>query len=1013
MVALIYFGLAVCLGDFLCRRFYQFASVAHRCAAAILVGLLASSWFTYLAGLAFAWTARPLLWGNLLFFVTAIAVLSWPKWKHRIVKGAPERAHRSETAETYVSRPNGSGIADWLLIAGYVVLVSWMMFASFNSGGGKLKISNPEYSDFGPNTALMQSFAVGHNFPTEYPHFSGDRIRYHFLFYFQAGNLEFLGLDPAWSLNLLSITTLVAMLITVMTLGEVLFNSRAVGRLGSTLFFFFGSLSYVPFLRKQLSVGAALQAIRHQGDFLPSIFPYRGETWGTWSQVTYLNQRHFASAIGILMLVLVFLLIRYRAVPKRRAKAPPSTNAITLETNPLPESAPQTISDNATPPEGFPDLQKQTASVFESEDASHSEAATELATEAKQETVHTSGTFRGTLPGFIFSGVLLGLIPMWNSAVLIAAAAVLGVLFVLFPLRLQMLTLAMTTGLLALPQMLYLSTGSGRAQMPRLIHWGYMVEQPTAANVLKYLGFTFGFKWLLIALALILAGSLQRRFFLAAISLLAVAFSFQFTIEVFANQKFLHIWVIIANLFVAFALWRLWRFSLAGTTLPGKFVAAVLFLLVIPGGVIDFFPIHNTGWSEVQYRNDPLIDWLKKNTKPRDIFLTDRFVNHPILMAGRRILYGWPYYGWSAGYNAGKYDRLYTELFESKDPWKVYHLLKENGISYVAYDNAVQQGQFIKRPNKELYATYFPKVYEAPNYNGLVIYKVPDTPPPKLSSLPESVTNMFEGGKGAGKGEFDSPAGIAVDPSGNILVADTNNGRIEKFSPTGTFLSIVGTKGTGHGQLGEPNGIAVDRSGNICVAEVASNHRVQKLAPDGTFIAEWKGPDAGFYGPRRIAIGPDDSVYVVDQGRTRIVKFSPDGHILSSWGSKGSGDGQFNDPTSVAVDSTSGKVYVADPINKRIQVFDQNGKFLTKWVIPEWGLPAGFEDLAIDSQTGRLYASSAHMGSVLIFDLNGTRIGSLTPKPPDRFGGPSALALFNRKLYVLNMYGNSVSVIDL
>src|SRR5882762_5197327 len=525
MVALIYFGLAICVGDFLCRRFYTFASVAHRCAAAILVGLLVSSWFTYLAGLAFARASRPLLWANLLFLVAVLALLTWPKWKHRIIKAAPDAAHRFQTAETYVPRANGSGIADWLLIAAYVVLVSWMMFASFNSSGDKLKISNPEYSDFGPNTALMQSFAVGHNFPTEYPHFSGDRIRYHFLFYFQAGNLEFLGLDPAWSLNLLSITTLVAMLIVVMTLGEVLFNSRAVGRLGSLLFFFFGSLSYVPFLRKQASVGAALQAIRHQGDFLPSIFPYRGETWGTWSQVTYLNQRHFASAIGILMLVLVFLLIRYRAVPKRRAKAPPSTDAITLEANPLPETAPQTVSDDATPPEGFPDLQKQTASVSGSEDASHSEAATELATEAKQETVHTSGTFRGTLPGFIFSGVLLGLIPMWNSAVLIAAAAVLAVLFLLFPLRLQMLALAMITGVIALPQMLYLSTGSGRTQMPRLIHWGYMVEQPTAANVLKYLGFTFGFKWLLIALALILATGLQRRIFVAVSSLLLVAFS--------------------------------------------------------------------------------------------------------------------------------------------------------------------------------------------------------------------------------------------------------------------------------------------------------------------------------------------------------------------------------------------------------------------------------------------------------------------------------------------------------
>src|SRR5437868_14211347 len=129
-----------------------------------------------------------------------------------------------------------------------------------------------------------------------------------------------------------------------------------------------------------------------------------------------------------------------------------------------------------------------------------------------------------------------------------------------------------------------------------------MVDQPTDENVAKYLVFIFGVKWLLIALALIFASWFQRRLFLAALTLLGVAFCFQFTVEVFANQKFLHIWVIIANLFVAFALWRLWRFSLGGTTLPGKFVAAVLFLLIIPGGVIDLFPIHNTGWSRSEER---------------------------------------------------------------------------------------------------------------------------------------------------------------------------------------------------------------------------------------------------------------------------------------------------------------------------------------------------------------------------------------------------------------------------
>ena len=1039
MLALIYFALSACVGDFLCRRFYQFESVPHRCAAAILVGLLASSWFTYLAALAFFWTSRPLLWGNLLFFLASIALLSWPKWKSRIVKSTPGEAYLTRS-NLYVPRPRGSSIADWLLIAGYVVLVSWMMFASFNTKAGKLQIANPEYSDFGPNTALMQSFAVGHNFPTEYPHFSGDRIRYHFLFYFQAGNLEFLGLDPAWSLNLLSIITLVAMLVIVMTLGEVLFDSRAVGRLGSLLFFFFGSLSYVPFLRKQTSWRGAIQAVTHLPEYLPTIFPYRGDAWGTWSQVTYLNQRHFASAIGILLLVLVFLVIRYRAFSAsqtttghptshlihnvaaalqrgvrallpltRRHSAVATTspiyerssgNALSTEPNAVTEPSPEIPLGNPTCGETLPEART---------DAGPAPAPTE----PKKRAVHTAESFRATLPGFIFSGVLLGVLPMWNSAAFIAAAAVLGLLFLLFPLRRQMLLLALTAGMIALPQMLYLGTGSGRAPMPRLFHWGYTIDHPTVANVAKYLAFIFGFKWLLIALALIFATSIQRRLFVAVTSLLAVAFCFQFTIESLANQKFFHIWVIIANLFVAFALWRLWRLSLGGTTLPGKVVALGLFLLIIPGGLIDFFPIHNTGWSEVTYKNDPLIDWLKKHTSTRDIFLTDRFVNHPILMAGRRILYGWPYYAWSAGYNAGKYDKLYTELFESKDPWKVFRLLKENGITYVAYDNAVRQGQFIKRPNQQLYATYFPKVFEDNRYNGLVIYKVPDTPPPNLSSLPEGVTNMFEGGRGTGKGQFDSPTGIAVDAKGNILVADTNNGRIEKFSPTGTFLSFLGTDRIGHGQLEEPNAIAIDHAGNIYVAEVGSNHRVQKLAPDGTFIAEWKGPDVGFYGPRRIAIGSDDAIYVVDQGRARIVKFSADGQVLTVWGGKGNGDGQFDDHTSVALDPRTNKVYVADPRNKRIQVFDSNGRFLTKWVIPEWGQPAGFEDLAIDSDRNRLYASSANMDAVLVFDLNGTKLGSLKPKAPDRLEGPSALALANRKLYVLNLHGNTVSAIDL
>jgi DNA-binding beta-propeller fold protein YncE len=285
-------------------------------------------------------------------------------------------------------------------------------------------------------------------------------------------------------------------------------------------------------------------------------------------------------------------------------------------------------------------------------------------------------------------------------------------------------------------------------------------------------------------------------------------------------------------------------------------------------------------------------------------------------------------------------------------------------------------------------------------------------PTPQSGSVSQHVNNMFEGDKGVGKGQFDAPTGIATDVNGNILVADTGNSRIEKFSPSGTFLSTLGVKGNDEVQLAAPNGIAIDGDGNIYVADVGS-HRILKLGVDGTFIAEWEGPEPGFYGPRRIAIGPDDAIYIVDQGHSRIVKTRPDGQVLTIWGTKGSGDGQFDDPTSVAVDPKRNNVYVADPVNRRIQVFDSHGKFLSKWPVPEWGKPVGFEDLAIDAQRGRIYASSAHLDAVLVLDLKGSRLATVTPKPPDRLKGPSALALTNGKLYVLNMAGNHVSIIEL
>ncbi len=183
--------------------------------------------------------------------------------------------------------------------------------------------------------------------------------------------------------------------------------------------------------------------------------------------MTFLNQRHFASAIGILLLVLIFLTIQYRAFYGKRAAAA-AAKALTAEPGASPAGAPNTLLGTATSAESLP--------------ASTSAVPATPVLESRQPPVVAAQTIRSTLPGFIFSGAILGLLPMWNSAVFIAAFAILTVLFLLCPLRLQMLALAVPAGVIALPQMLYLSTGSGRAQMPKLLHWGYTLDHPTALN---------------------------------------------------------------------------------------------------------------------------------------------------------------------------------------------------------------------------------------------------------------------------------------------------------------------------------------------------------------------------------------------------------------------------------------------------------------------------------------------------------------------------------------------------
>jgi len=574
-----------------------------------------------------------MLFGNIVFFCAATALLFL--------------TYRKQGSLRAILPVGTDGRGDWVFAGAMIVFSCWLMFGTFGESNENLRIAAFLTNDFGPNLSLIQSFAVGRNFPTEYPHFIGEPIRYHFLFWFQAGNLEFLGLGIAPALNLLSTLTLTAMLLTIDAFGRTIFDSKATGRIAAVLFFFHGSLSYIPFLLAKGSIGEMFTAAVGATEWLSSIYNYTGERWGVWSVGTFLAQRHLPAAIGIFVVVLLGIIQRLR--------------------------------DHVDDPKG------------------------------------------PRFSPFIFAGTILGLLPTLNGAVFVGGFAVIASLFLVFRGRMAIISLLVTAALIAVPQILLLRSGGARSFFD-LFHWGYVVEPPTFWNVAEYFCFTFCVKFVLALIAAILLSAFHRKLFLAAFSLVLLAFFTQLSTDAMNNHKFLNVWLVLINSFTAYSLVRLAKIRFAG-----KALTAILLINISIGGTIELFRVRNINMVDVPYGSGALYDWLNGSTDPQDVFLTNNFVNHPIFLAGRRIFYGWTYFGWSMGYPTGQRDAIYKRMYSDHDPAAVLRMLKANNIKFVAFDDGVRTGHLAPGLNERMFEANFEKVFvdQERKYGSIVIYRVP------------------------------------------------------------------------------------------------------------------------------------------------------------------------------------------------------------------------------------------------------------------------------------------------
>jgi len=247
---------------------------------------------------------------------------------------------------------------------------------------------------------------------------------------------------------------------------------------------------------------------------------------------------------------------------------------------------------------------------------------------------------------------------------------------------------------------------------------------------------------------------------------------------------------------------------------------------------------------------------------------------------------------------------------------------------------------------------------------------------------------VYAGSFGAGNDQLDSPTGIALDSDGNIYVSDSGNHRIVKYDSEAENPLYIGELGTGDDQFNSPQGLAVDSDGNLYVADTFNN-RILKFDVNGDFLAKWESADGEsdrLNGPNGLALDSDGHIYVADTFNDRIVKFNSNGTFREKWGQgydedgdkcEGRGDRRrecedddqpdFNNPTSIAIDSLHGMMYVVDSFRDSVQKFDLDDfeDFST-----DWGY-SGSGDGEFDAPFGMALDS---MGYIYVVDTGNHRI---------------------------------------
>ncbi|MCS5650966.1 MAG: NHL repeat-containing protein [Dehalococcoidia bacterium] len=238
------------------------------------------------------------------------------------------------------------------------------------------------------------------------------------------------------------------------------------------------------------------------------------------------------------------------------------------------------------------------------------------------------------------------------------------------------------------------------------------------------------------------------------------------------------------------------------------------------------------------------------------------------------------------------------------------------------------------------------------------------------------VTNVGFAADFGGRG-FQLPSSMAIRADGVIFVVSRgksstkNSNGIQMVTKDHDFLGQIGTYGAGLGGMMWPTSVVLDGDENLYLADEYFN-KVTKYDREGNPITEWgtKGSGDGQFNQPSGLLIQDQLIYLVDSRNNRIQMYSLEGEFQGQWGSGGDGEGEFNLPWGISDDS-EGNIYIADWRNDRIQKFDSNGNYISAIGGGKTSVLDRPSDVAVDPD-GNIYVTDWGSQRLLVLDQSGS-----------------------------------------